>query len=68
MAVFIKNFEMPKSCFSCAGCDDYLVNDNPHNYYCALDEETRDVNEYDLWSKRPTWCPLMEVNIDADKL
>lgn len=46
--------EMPKRCKDCMLCTD--------NWWCVADDEPTDDK------KRPTWCPLIEINDNIAKL
>ena len=64
MGVYIKGMEMPNNCQECV-----CINDE--YFYCqAVGRQPQDEN---VISRRPDWCPLVEVQphgrlIDADEL
>ena len=64
MGVYIKGMEMPNNCQECA-----CINDE--YFYCqAVNRKPKDEN---VISRRPDWCPLIEVPLhgrlgDLDRL
>lgn len=61
MAVRINNMDMPKRCKDCRFCTGITITD----FGCcsaASDLYIKKIPRTGYSSKRPTWCPLHEVN------
>lgn len=67
MSILIKGMEMPTRCFSCPMCDVENAEVN-----CAISHgsyiEYREIDPNVAIQGRPSWCPIVEIPCDYDKL